>query len=127
MQQELVRGERWVIDGNYGGTMDIRLDAADTIIMFDFPRMLCLGRAVKRVIRYWGRSRPDNAVGCPERIDPEFLMWIWNYRAKRRPGIMQKLKEYEGKASVIILRNPGEADRLLKGLEVGRRSGDAAA
>ena len=35
IQIELMKKEEWIIDGNYGGTMDIRLNAADTIIFLD--------------------------------------------------------------------------------------------
>jgi adenylate kinase family enzyme len=32
IQEELIRKNRWIIDGNYGGTLDIRLTAADTVL-----------------------------------------------------------------------------------------------
>ncbi len=48
IQQKLVKGDRWIIDGNYGSTMDIRLTAADTIVWLDFSRYLCLWRVFKR-------------------------------------------------------------------------------
>ena len=47
VQNDLVKKESWIIDGNYGGTMDIRLNAADTIIFLDIPRTICLYRAFK--------------------------------------------------------------------------------
>jgi adenylate kinase family enzyme len=59
----LVQGEAWVMDGNYGGTMDIRLDAADTILFLDLPPWLCLLRVVRRQVRYRRRTRPDMAPG----------------------------------------------------------------
>ena len=31
IQKDLVKRQEWIIDGNYGGTMEIRLNAADTI------------------------------------------------------------------------------------------------
>ena len=36
--RELLSGERWIIDGNYGGTAGLRMAAADTIVLLDFPR-----------------------------------------------------------------------------------------
>ena len=39
--EEIVTAERWIIDGNFGGTMDIRLAASDTIVFLDFPRAIC--------------------------------------------------------------------------------------
>ena len=52
IQNELVKNEAWIIDGNYGGTMDIRFQAADTILFLDYPRTLCLYRAIKRTFQY---------------------------------------------------------------------------
>jgi len=48
---ELIARAAWVIDGNYGGTMDGRLAAADAIIFMNYPRMLCLWRPISR----WAR------------------------------------------------------------------------
>ena len=45
---ELVKGDSWIMDGNYGGTIEMRVNAADTIVLFDLPRTLCVYRAVKR-------------------------------------------------------------------------------
>lgn len=55
-QQRIVNKEEWIIDGNYGATMDIRIQAADTVIFLDFPRRVCLWRSIKRDIRYRGRT-----------------------------------------------------------------------
>jgi adenylate kinase family enzyme len=32
--ENLVKRETWIIDGNYGSTFDIRLEAADTIVFW---------------------------------------------------------------------------------------------
>ncbi|NIK67648.1 DNA topology modulation protein [Paenibacillus sp. BK720] len=116
VQNELVKREDWIIDGNYGGTLDIRLNAADTIIFLDFPRLLCLYRAVKRSIRYRNKTRPDMGPGCKEKIDLPFLKWIWEYPNTRRPEIMSKLQQLSGEKKVVILKSPGEAKRFLNSL-----------
>ncbi|WP_168156653.1 MULTISPECIES: hypothetical protein [Oceanobacillus] len=51
-QEELVERESWIIDGNYGGTMEIRLHAVDTIIFLHISRYICLFRAIKRSIKF---------------------------------------------------------------------------
>ncbi|TCN01688.1 adenylate kinase family enzyme [Paenibacillus sp. BK033] len=116
VQNELVKREDWIIDGNYGGTLDIRLNAADTIIFLDFPRLLCLYRAIKRSIRYRNKTRPDMGPGCKEKIDLPFLKWIWEYPNTRRPEIMSKLQQLSGEKKVVILKSPGEAKRFLNSL-----------
>ena len=65
MQNELVTKESWIIDGNYHNTMDIRLSRADTVIFFDFPRILCLWNALKRSFKghIFNAKRDDMADG----------------------------------------------------------------
>ncbi|WP_373058645.1 AAA family ATPase [Gemmatimonas sp.] len=65
---ELVAHEAWIMDGNYGGTLDQRFAACDTVRLLDLPRTWCLWRIVRRALRYGGRSRPDMTPGCPERL-----------------------------------------------------------
>ena len=57
-----------VMDGNYGGTLEPRLARYDTVVFLDRSRLLCLWRVVRRKLAYHGRSRPDMAPGCVERI-----------------------------------------------------------
>ena len=107
----------WILDGNYGGTLDIRLDKADAVIFLDLPRSLCIRRVLSRRLRYARRSRPDMAPGCPERLDLEFLRYLWKYPAERRPGILQKLERASSGKTVIVLRSPEEIARFIAELE----------
>ena len=102
----------WIMDGNYGGTMDLRLEAADTVIFLDLPPALCVARALWRAVRYWGRTRPDMAADCPERLDLNFLRWIWNYPRNNRPVILEKLSRLEG-TRVLRLQSAGAVRRFL--------------
>jgi Adenylate kinase and related kinases len=120
VQNELVKREEWIIDGNYGGTLDIRLNAADTIIYLDYPRLLCMYRALKRSIQYRNKTRPDMGPGCKEKIDLPFLKWIWEYPKTRRPEIINKLQQLSGEKQVVILKSPGEAKRFLKSVVKAR-------
>lgn len=112
---ELAAGERWIIDGNYGRTMELRFARADTVVFLDYSRWRCCYRAIKRRVQFAGRSRPDMTEGCEEKIDLEFLKWIWDYRATRRPGILARLDELraDGKR-VVVLRSPRETRRFLR-------------
>ena len=49
----------WVMDGNYASTFDIRVPRATAIVWLDLPRRQCLGSALWRVARHYGRTRPD--------------------------------------------------------------------
>jgi adenylate kinase family enzyme len=109
----LVAGDTWVIDGNYGGTFDVRFRAADTIVFLDLPRWLCLWRVVRRWMRYRGQSRPDMAPGCPERLDLEFLRWIWTYPRKRRPAVLERLDRVGRGTQVFRLRSPADVEDFV--------------
>ncbi len=104
------------MDGNYSGTLDLRLAAADTVVFLDFPRWLCLWRIVKRRVHFHGRSRPDMGRGCPERLTWEFVRWIWNYPRRRRPGVMAKLDGVKQEKLIVTLRTPKQVRRFLKRL-----------
>ncbi len=79
--------DRWVMDGNYSKTHDIRLPRADLIVFLDFPTWRCFWRVLKRTTLGWGRVRQDIAPGCPERFDPQFLGYVLNFRRQRAPRI----------------------------------------
>ena len=111
--RELAGRERWIIDGNYGGTMEIRMAAADTIVFLDFPRWLCLWRVLARQVRYRGRTRPDMTEGCPERLSPEFVRWIWEYPRTRRPGVLARMRSTGAHARHVILRSPREVEAFV--------------
>ena len=114
MQQELIKGDCWIIDGNYGGSLDIRLAAADTTIWLDFNRYLCLSRVLKRYLQYPGKTRPDMAKECPERLNLEFFKYVWDFPRLQRPKIQAKLNKYEREKQIIILQNPRQVLNLLK-------------
>lgn len=116
VQRDLVAGERWVLDGNYGGTLEIRLQAADTVIFLDLPRSRCVWGAVRRYLRYRGRSREDLGADCPEKLDWQFLRWIWTYPTTRRPGILARLAALPPEVQVVRLRSRRAVRRFVAGL-----------
>ena len=111
---ELVKGDSWIMDGNYGGTIEMRVNAADTIVLFDLPRTLCVYRAVKRWLTYRSGSRPDIAEGCDERFDLEFLKWIWNYPKRSLPKIESELAKAGNEKKVIRLRSRKEVSNFIE-------------
>lgn len=113
---ELVRREAWVMDGNYSGTLDMRLAACDAVIFLDLPRAACVWGVLKRVLTYRRGGRPDMAAGCDERLSLDFLRWIWNYPARSRPKVLKLLAEHAGGRHVVRLRSRAEVESYLKRL-----------
>ncbi|WP_158785209.1 adenylate kinase [Pantoea sp. BAV 3049] len=95
--QALVTTPQWIMDGNYGSTLDQRLSVADTLIWLDYSSLTCLRRILMRTIKYWGKTRPDIGEGCPERFDWAFLKFALNYRRDKRRRDQQKVKAFSGK------------------------------
>ena len=115
--EPVLAGDRWIIDGNYGSTMSTRLERADTVFYLDFPIWLCLWRAIKRVWKWRGQTRPDMASGCPERFDREFFLYIASWNWAVRPRTERLLAATE--ARVIRFKQPSELAAFLEKLEPG--------
>ncbi len=122
---ELLSRDAWIMDGNYGGTMDLRLSSCDTVIFLDRSRLACLCGVLRR--RFQSRARPDQAAGCPERLSWEFLRWVWSYRRLRRPGILARLAAASSSRRVVILRSRREMGRFLSHLAPAEQGRDGSA
>lgn len=116
----LLAEDAWVMDGNYGGTMERRLARADTVVFLDRSRWLCLGRVVRRWLRNLGRTRPDMAPGCPERVELAFIHYILAYPATRRPGVLARLAN-ANHARVHRLRSRQDVEAFLASVESSAR------
>jgi adenylate kinase family enzyme len=60
VQREALAGERWIADGNYGGTLE-RLALADVVVLLEYSRWICL----------WGSCAASGAIGA--RLGPTWL------------------------------------------------------
>ena len=107
---------RWIMDGNFNRTMPQRVAKCDTIIYLDFSRVACLLGVLKRVITTYGTVRPDMGEGCPERVDLEFLKWVWNYNRDKRERNYQLLNEAEN-VETIVLKNRRMVRCFMQSLE----------
>jgi adenylate kinase family enzyme len=112
--EQIVKTDRWLIDGTYGGTLAERLRRADTVVYLDYPIRLCVTRLIKRIWTYRGRTRPDMTEGCPERFDLEFLIYLMRWNSGPRIRTEARLKGHEDK--IIRLRNPDELRRWMDSL-----------
>ena len=115
--EAFTKKDQWIIDGNYARTMEQRLERADLVIFLDMPRWLCLYRVLKRRVIYHKKTRPDMNEGCPEKIDFEFMKWVWNYRKRSRGNILTRLENVKGQKEVLIVKTRKTAEEILRTLE----------
>jgi hypothetical protein len=98
MQEKLVAGDRWIMDGDLGpyDAVEVRLRAADTILFLDFSLVRCAWRAIRR-----SRERDD------------FWRWLLAYRSQSRPILMAAIANYAPKAVLHVFRSPKRLGRFL--------------
>ena len=110
----LIAQPRWIIEGNYGGTLPLRLSRADTVIDLDLPAWLCLLRVLRRSVSSWGRVRQDMGEGCPERLNREyarFLIYTARFPWRGRRRLSQSLRNYSGR--YVRLCSSEQVDRFI--------------
>jgi adenylate kinase family enzyme len=122
--EELLRRDAWIMDGNYSGTLDIRIEACDTVVFLDMARTLCLWRVLKRAVKYRNQSRPDMAEGCREQLPFEFIVWIWNYPRRTRPKIVRMLESKMRDKRIVWLRSQADVRSFLAAQAVPHNSFD---
>jgi len=111
LQVGLLSGDTWIADGNYGGTLDVRLSRADTVIVLTLPRWRSTLRALNRSLQH--RGREIQAEGCPERVDFKFLRWVWRYPLDSRPRLDREIERFREGLHVVELGSPSAAQSFL--------------
>jgi len=106
----------WIMDGNYGDTFDIRLERADTVFYLDCPTWKCLWRITRRILKYYGRVRPDMPEGCRERFDWPFYHYVLTYNLRRRRKMLELLNSLEDRKRIVILNSSRQIDSFLQSL-----------
>lgn len=97
-QQRLVEKNQWIIDGDLGpyDAVEVRLRAADTIILLDFSFVRCAWRALRR-----SRERAD------------FWFWLLRYRLQSRPILIEAINKHATQTDLHVLCNPKALKRFL--------------
>ena len=107
---ELLAGEKWIMDGDYSRTYEVRLRAADTVIFLDYPEDVCMAGIVGRV----GEERPD-MPWTESTLDPELVAMVKNYARDNRPVLLELLRRYADR-QVLVFTDRTRADRWLSEL-----------
>jgi len=112
----LLEKESWVMDGNYTSSLERRLAYADTVIFLDLSRARCFWRVLGRYLKHRGVNRPELPEGCNEKIDLDFIKWIWNYPNRSHKRIMQIL-DHQPKAKVRILKGSAQIEAFIEKMQ----------
>ena len=104
--------DQWIIDGNYASTMELRMQACDTVIFLDYPTDICLEGIRQRR----GTVRSDMPWVETEE-DSEFLEFIKNFHTENRPQILTLLEKY-GEKNICKFTTRTDADNFLTQLRI---------
>ncbi|MFB9952691.1 AAA family ATPase [Rhizobium puerariae] len=117
--EELIGQERWIMDGTNPSTFDIRVPRSDIVIWVRMPRRVCVWGILSRWARYIGRTRPEMAPGCPERVSWEFFRFVWTFERRFAWRIVEGLEAHAGGKPVLMLKSRAEMRDLLDLLGAG--------
>ena len=105
---DVLEKDEWIIDGNYGSTMELRMQRCDTILFLDYPLDVCLDGVSKRR----GQPRSDMPWKETGQDDEEFIRFIKNYNSQSKPHVMELLQNYSHK-NIIVFKSRSEANSFL--------------
>ncbi len=106
--QAVLSEEKWIIDGNYASTLELRLEACDTVFFLDYPVEVCLAGIAAR----WGQVRPDLPWVELAEGDPEFISFVESFPLKGRPRLLELLDRFSDR-DIHVFRSRAEADMYL--------------
>ena len=108
---EILALDAWIIDGNYSRTIETRMAACDTVLLFDLPVEVCLEGAISRL----GKARYDMPWIDTE-LDPKLKRDIEEFPSKNLPAIYALLDKYSDK-NIAIFKSREEADEFLANIK----------
>jgi adenylate kinase family enzyme len=118
---EVVAGESWVIDGNYGSNVqDVVWDAADTVIWLDLERRTILPRILARTLRriwnreeLWNGNREHWSNLFDPRPEENVVLWmLTQHRRQRRRNNAGLASARWSHLDVRRLRTPGQVEQF---------------
>lgn len=112
--ETIIARDRWVFDGSGPSTFELRLPRTDLVIWMRLPRISCMTGVAKRVVRYYGRVRPEMAGGCPEPLpNREFLSYIWHFEKRHAPVFIRNFARYGPQVPIFQVKSRAQANALL--------------
>ena len=109
-----IKADGWVFDGNSRTSYEARVAKSDMIVWVDIARWRCIYNVCYRVLKYRGKTRPDMADGCAEKVDFEFLHYIWTFKYQRGKAIAALLEKYKHEKQTIRLTNYAEINAFVE-------------
>ena len=107
---EILATPRWIIDGNYNRTIEMRLQGCDTVFLFDLPTELCIRGATDRL----GKGRYD-LPWIEKELSETLRKSIEEFPKNSLPKIYGLLEKYSDK-KITVFKSREAADAYLESL-----------
>lgn len=103
---KLVEDDRWVMDGNYTSTLDIRIPNSDLIIFLDYSVFSALFGVMKRRLQFWDTSkvREDMPIGWEEKINHHLIKKVLEFKRSHKPRILKYIEDNSSNALIFRKR-----------------------
>ncbi|MCX6752852.1 MAG: hypothetical protein NTW62_00690 [Candidatus Nomurabacteria bacterium] len=107
--KKIVDEDKWIIEGSYKKTIDMRLERADVIVYFDFPVWRCLWRAFIRMFeKHESFKGPD---GAKQKLGWDLIKYIVQFPKKE---MLLLVENYKDTKKIFIVRNNREIKETLE-------------
>lgn len=106
-------GHRWIMDGTNTSTFNVRVPRCDILVWVRMPRHVNVWGILSRWAKHAGRTRPEMAPGCPERVNWEFFRFVWTWERIYGPRVIAALEKYAAGKPVLVLKSRAEMRELL--------------
>ena len=107
--ENIFKEDKWIIDGNYQKTLEMRLKECDTVFLLDFTTDVCIKGAKARI----GKKRED-LPWVEEKFDEKFEQSIIKFSEEKLPQIYELLNKYKEKLNIFVFKTREEADTSIE-------------
>ena len=114
----IIKKDKWIIDGTYTKTLEDRVKVSDLIIYLDYSTLAQVKGALGRFIKNHGKEKPE-IPGCKEQMNFKFFMLVVKWRKNKRQFIIDTLENID-KNKVIIFKNRRKLNKWYK-KEIGKK------
>ena len=99
--RQIIKEDKWLMDGTYMDTLQERMKASDLIIFLDYSTIAKVLGILKRAIKYRGKERKE-IPGCEDRLDFEFLKFTATWNKQKRKKVYKALEGIDEEKKLIF-------------------------
>lgn len=127
---DALRGDDWVVEGNYSAARPLVLDRADTVIWLDLSRSTVMRRLLWRTLRralcrqvLWNGNRERWTNLFSLKPEKSILAWAWTRHTRYRQRYAEELCSAPSHHQYIHLASPQAIEAFLASWQAGEPLG----